>query len=148
MIKLPKEPGEEELKAHDHEGQCDVERADFRNVLGLHALTNRPQFVSANRTEHTEAAEEHQGPQHPEQVHRLVAETADERNGQQVEESVDEALQTELGDPVFAGPVLDHLLADASKPRLFGEHGNVPVHLPIDLDRPNDLPAIRLQDRS
>ena len=91
------EAGQEELHAHDHEGERHVKRADLGDVLGLQALTDGPELVTPNDPEQAEAHEEHQRPEHPKQVHRFVPEPTDEGDGQQIEEPIDESLQAEFG---------------------------------------------------
>ena len=91
------------------------------------------------------AQKEHHRPEPPEEVHRRSPEMGHEQHRDEVEVSLDRALESELRMPVLAGVVVDDLLADAAESGLLGKNRNETVHLPVDLDRLHDLAPIGLQ---
>ena len=78
-------------------------------------------------------------------MHRLLSESAQEPQGNQVEEAVNETLDAELALAVFSFLMVNRLLGDAGEPGIFGQIRYVAVHLPIYLDILHDLVAVGLQ---
>ena len=78
-------------------------------------------------------------------MHRFLAETAEKPQGYQVEQSVDEAFQTELADSVFAFLMPDRLFGDARKTGVLGQIRDISVHFAIDFDVFHDFVPICLE---
>ena len=83
---------------------------------------------------HDESDQEHQEAGESEEMHRLLAEGAEEPEAQQVEESVDETLDSELALAVLALLVMDRFLGYLGEPGVLGQVWDVPVHLAVHLD--------------
>jgi len=67
-------------------------------------------------------------------MHRFLGEPRYEGDREEVKVSVDEAFYAEFGGSVFPGLVLDHFLPDAGESGMFGQNGNIAVHLAVHLD--------------
>ena len=77
-------------------------------------------------------------------MHRFLSESAQEPQGEQVEEAVHETLDAELALAVFAFLMVNRLFGDAGEPGILGQIRYVAVHLSIYLDILHDLVAVGL----
>ena len=80
----------------------------------------------------------------PENVHRPLGETVEEKHDAQVEDHLEYALEAVFRHPVHPRVMRDGNLGDAgSVPE--GVYGNEAVHLPVERDALKHLPAVGLQ---
>src|SRR5690606_13062805 len=78
-------------------------------------------------------------------MHGIFFVSIDKGNRDQVQKPIDEAFEPKFGITVFSRSVLHHLLADFSKSAPFSNQGNIPMHLPVDMDILNNLAPISFQ---
>ena len=111
----------------------------------LHTDRQGVQLHSAYHKDGDETDEEHQTTHQTEEVHRLLAELIEEPQGHQIQVSVHETVQTELGGTELTFAVLHHFLADLGEPGVLGQIRDIPVHLGEHLDVLHYLVAVRFQ---
>ena len=92
-----------------------------------------------------ESAEEHQDSCETEEMHRFLAEGAEEPQRKQIQEAVHETLQTEFALSVFPFLMMYRLFRDSVETCIFREVGDIAVHLAIDLYIFYNLVLIRFQ---
>jgi len=78
-------------------------------------------------------------------VHGALAEPRYKAYCQHVKITLQEPVKTVLGDPVFTGLMLYHLLAYIPETCLAHQHRDIPVHLTVNLDALHHLAVISLQ---
>ncbi len=139
------EAGEEEHGAQDYGEKGQVEEG----LVGDGAEADAPGLVDElggdDPDGHDEADEEHQDAGGAEEVHRLLAELGEEPQGHEVQETVHETFQTELGYSVLALLVMDGLFADLAVAGVLREVGDVAVHFTVDLDAFHHFVLVGLQ---
>ena len=94
---------------------------------------------------HYETDKEHYQAREAEEVHRLLPESAEEPQGQEIQETVHESLDPELALPILPFLVMDWLLGYLVEAGILGKIGDVPVHLSVDLDILHDLIPVGLE---
>ncbi len=67
-------------------------------------------------------------------MHGFLGEPGNESDRKKVEVSVDEAFDAEFGSSVFPRLVLHHFFPDTAESGMFGQNGDIAVHLTIYLD--------------
>ena len=103
-----------------------------------------PSILRRQVQEHSEADRPEREPEPAEKVQRPVAVAADERDGQQVEEAADVALDPVTRTAVLARTVVDRQLGDAVAP-VVREHRDEAVQLAVQPQPLHDLGPVGLQ---
>ncbi len=78
-------------------------------------------------------------------MHRALAEPGYKTDSQHVKVPLQEPVKSVLGNPVLAGTVLNHLFANVPESCLTRQHGDIPVHLSIDLNAFHHFSVIGLE---
>ena len=143
---VAEEAGEEELRADEHRGQGDVEPRGIGDEALRNVVEQAVEFVGAEPDDGKEADEEHQRAEEAENVHRLLAESAEEPQRDEVEIAVYKTVQShKLRRAVFPRLMLHDLLANLVEAGIFRQIGNEAVHFAEHLDVFHDISPISLQ---
>ena len=134
---LAEEAQREELDADDDEQ--DAERQQRPVPDRLAADLDRRQVGENDHPDRNRA-----GAEPAEEVQRPVAVAAHERDGEQVEEPADVALDAVARAAVLARPVVHRQLGDPEA-AVVGEHGHEAVQLAVEAQSSDDLGAVRLE---
>ncbi len=78
-------------------------------------------------------------------MHRLLSETGQETERQQVEESVHETVHSELAFTVFPLLMDYHLLSDTGVSGILGDEGDIAVHVAVEFYVLHHLLPVRLE---
>lgn len=130
--KFAQKSGEEELNAKDNPRKRKVKVGTGGNQGRRGVVQNGNELVRPHHAERNEADEEHQAAKQPEEVHGLLAETADEPKNHQIQVAVDEAIEPELRTAILPGPMHDNLFSYLAEPRLLCHVGEETVHVVVD----------------
>ena len=91
------------------------------------------QLAGHNPNGHASANEKHEGAKRSEQVHGFFPKSANKNYCEQIEKSIDKALEPKFGYSILALLMLHHLLPYPFKACLLGQHRDIPMHLAKNL---------------
>ena len=133
--KVAEEAGKEQLRSYEHCGKSYVEPWRVGNQPLRYVVDKGVHLVGTYQYYRDETYEEHYGAEEAENVHRLLAEGAEEPQCKEVEVAVDKPVQShELRLTVFACLMLHHLLAYLVEACVLCQIRYIPVHFAIYLD--------------
>lgn len=142
---LAEESGEEQLSAEYHQDERNVEVGGVGDKDVVEPVGHVVDLCGADHDDGNETEDEHEGSEKPEEVHGLNSELVGEPECGKIKVAVDETVEPELCRAIFACAVLHNLFANAVESGIFGEIGNVAVHVAVDFDVLDDFVAIRLE---
>ena len=133
------------MESQDYSQKCKVEQRLVRNRTEEKSLCLLNEFFCYDPYCHEASDQEHDNACKTEEMHRLLAECAEEPEGNQVKKTVYESFKTEFADTVFPFLVLYRLFCDTVESSVLCKIRYVAMHFAIYLDILDDFVSICLE---